>query len=138
MFGNVMRDTAARRAMAAIINTLDVEIISRRDTCSTSRDRAELRMFILTYNSFKQAWDTLNPDCDSISYAIAWDEHLSARRFNKQKIENLVHHHVRTILSEVSGDIKALLPVSTIENIRAGEKALSEIVDIDRNVVLAS
>lgn len=139
MFGNIMRDTAPRRAMAAIINTLDVEIITRRDTSSTSRDRAELRMFIMAHKSFTNAWNAINPNSDPVSYAVAWDTHLSAnRRFNNQKFEAIVQNHVRSILSEVAVDIEALLPISSIENIRAGEKALTKIVNIDKNVRIAA
>lgn len=137
MFKNVMKETASRRALAAIINTLDVEIISRRDTYTNSRERAELRMFMVAHKGFMQAWNTLNADTDPVSYAVAWDAHLSSMVFNKHRIESLVHHHVRTILAEVAVDIEALLPVSNIENIRSGEKALAEIVNLDQNVVLA-
>lgn len=137
MFGNVMRETAPRRAMSAIINALDLEIIKRRDTCASSQDRAELRMFILTYTSFKKAWDHLNPDTDPVSYALAWDEHLNSMIF-KGGIEKVVHQNVRGIMTELENDIKPLLPVSTLENIRAGERALSEIVDIDRHVKIAA
>lgn len=138
MFKNIMRDTAPRRALAAIINTLDIEIITRRDTAKTSQDRAELRMFILAHKSFTNAWNALNPETNPISYAIAWDTHLTAnRRFNVKKFENLVRHYVENILSEVAVDIENLLPVSNIENIRAGEQALADIVTIDKKFSIA-
>ena len=137
MFGNVLRETAYRRALAAIINILDIEIISRRDTTSTAADRAELRMFILSHKSFMKAWDALNPDCNPVSYAIAWDSYLhSARYVNNARMEQRVQNCVRSILSDVAIDIENLLPVSSIDIIRRGEQALSEIVSIDKQVVL--
>lgn len=137
MFGNVLRETAYRRALAAIINILDIEIISRRDITSTAADRAELRMFILSHKSFMKAWDALNPDCNPVSYAIAWDSYLhSARYVNNARMEQRVQNCVRSILSEVAIDIENLLPVSSIDIIRRGEQALSEIVTIDKQVVL--
>lgn len=137
MFGNVLRETAYRRALAAIINILDIEIISRRDTTSTAADRAELRMFILSHKSFMKAWEALNPDCNPVSYAIAWDSYLhSARYVNNARMEQRVQNCVRSILSDVAIDIENLLPVSSIDIIRRGEQALSEIVSIDKQVVL--
>lgn len=137
MFGNVLRETAYRRALAAIINILDIEIISRRDITSTAADRAELRMFILSHKSFMKAWDALNPDCNPVSYAIAWDSYLhSARYVNNARMEQRVQNCVRSILSDVAIDIENLLPVSSIDIIRRGEQALSEIVAIDKQVVL--
>lgn len=137
MFGNVLRETAYRRALAAIINILDIEIISRRDITSTAADRAELRMFILSHKSFMKAWDALNPDCNPVSYAIAWDSYLhSARYVNNARMEQRVQNCVRSILSDVAIDIENLLPVSSIDIIRRGEQALSEIVSIDKQVVL--
>ena len=137
MFGNVLRETAYRRALAAIINILDIEIISRRDTTSTAADRAELRMFILSHKSFMKAWEALNPDCNPVSYAIAWDSYLhSARYVNNARMEQRVQNCVRSILSDVAIDIENLLPVSSIDIIRRGEQALSEIVAIDKQVVL--
>lgn len=137
MFGNVLRETAYRRALAAIINILDIEIISRRDITSTAADRAELRMFILSHKSFMKAWDALNPDCNPVSYAIAWDSYLhSARYVNNARMEQRVQNCVRSILSDVAIDIENLLPVSSIDIIRRGEQALSEIVTIDKQVVL--
>lgn len=137
MFGNVLRETAYRRALAAIINILDIEIISRRDTTSTAADRAELRMFILSHKSFMKAWEALNPDCNPVSYAIAWDSYLhSARYVNNARMEQRVQNCVRSILSDVAIDIENLLPVSSIDIIRRGEQALSEIVTIDKQVVL--
>ena len=137
MFGNVLRETAYRRALAAIINILDIEIISRRDITSTAADRAELRMFILSHKSFMKAWEALNPDCNPVSYAIAWDSYLhSARYVNNARMEQRVQNCVRSILSDVAIDIENLLPVSSIDIIRRGEQALSEIVSIDKQVVL--
>ena len=137
MFGNGLRETAYRRALAAIINILDIEIISRRDTTSTAADRAELRMFILSHKSFMKAWEALNPDCNPVSYAIAWDSYLhSARYVNNARMEQRVQNCVRSILSDVAIDIENLLPVSSIDIIRRGEQALSEIVSIDKQVVL--
>lgn len=137
MFGNVLRETAYRRALAAIINILDIEIISRRDITSTAADRAELRMFLLSHKSFMKAWEALNPDCNPVSYAIAWDSYLhSARYVNNARMEQRVQNCVRSILSDVAIDIENLLPVSSIDIIRRGEQALSEIVTIDKQVVL--
>lgn len=137
MFGKILRETAYRRALAAIINILDIEIISRRDIARTATDRAELRMFILSHKSFMKAWNKLNPDCNPISYAIAWDSYLnSARYVNNARMEQRVQNCVRCIMSEVSIDIELLLPVSSIEIIRHGENALSEIVSIDKQVTL--
>lgn len=137
MFGKILRETAYRRALAAIINTLDIEIISRRDIARTSADRAELRMFILSHKSFMKAWNALNSECNPVSYAIAWDSYLhSARYVNNSRMEQRVQDCVRSILSEVAVDIEMLLPVSSIEIVRRGEKALAEIVTIDKQVVL--
>lgn len=137
MFGKILRETAYRRALAAIINTLNIEIITRRDTTCTAADRAELRMFLLAHKSFSRAWDALNPDCNSVSYAIAWDSYLrDARYVNNARMESRVQDCVQTIMSEVAIDIERLLPISSIEMIRHGEKALAQITTIDKQVVL--
>lgn len=137
MFGKILRETSYRRALAAIINTLDIEIIGRRDTTRTAADRAELRMFLLAHNSFMRAWDQLNPECNPVSYAIAWDCYLrDARYVNDARMEQRVQDCVRSIMSEVAVDIESLLPVSSIEMIRHGEKALAHITTIDKQVVL--
>lgn len=137
MFKNVFKETASTRALAGIINSLEIEIVARRDTICNHGDKSALRMFIIARNAFQRTWNIMVPETDSVSYAIAWDDHLnSAVHINNRKIEELVVSYMNSILDDVSVDLYNLLPHFSINTIHEREAALVQIVNIDKTFSL--
>lgn len=130
MFKNVLIETASTRAHSAILNALEVEVITRRDTAVTVYDKANLRMFTVARQAFANSWDTLMPHVDSVSYAIAWDNHFE-KSFRKGKVIDQVNSYIAMIFEDVASDLEALFPISSMEEIAGAEKALTEIVGIE-------
>ena len=137
MFKNVLMETASTRAHSAILNTLEIEVITRRDTAVTVYDKAYLRMYTVARKAFADSWDILMPHVDSISYAVAWDKYYETSRRKKNVIET-VNEYIELIFQDIAADLEAMFPISSMEEISGAERALSEIVGVEnRNNLLA-
>lgn len=130
MFRNVLIETASTRAHSAILNALEVEVITRRDTSITPRDRANLRMFVVARTAFLKSWNKLVPHTDSVSFAIAWDQKL-AGSIRKNRIIAEVDRYMKMILEDVAVDLESLFPIVNFEEISGAEEALSEIMSVN-------
>lgn len=132
MLKNVLIDTASTRAHSAILNSLKIEVITRRDTAVTVYDRAELRIFTVAHKAFESSWNKLMPHVDSISYAVAWDAHLEGLSKAKQaKSIETANGFIGLILDDVAVDLENLLPISSIEAVSGAESALVSIVGVE-------
>lgn len=132
MFRNVLIETASTRAHSAILNALEVEVITRRDTAVTVYDKANLRMFVVARQAFADSWNTLMPNVDSISYAIAWDNHFEKSK-RKRNVMDTVNEYMQMILEDIAKELESLFPIENIEDIAGAEKALSEITGADKS-----
>lgn len=130
MFRNVLIETASTRAHSAIINAIEAEVIARRDTSATVRDRANLRMFMIARNAFLKSWNKLVPHIDPFTYAMAWDSKFN-KAVRKGRVIAEVDKMIRMILSDVAVDIESLMPIENFEDIMGAETALSEIMSIE-------
>lgn len=139
MSKKVFVECASTRAHAAILNALEIEVITRRDTVVNVYDRNVLRLFSIARAAFQKSWDVLMPNVDSISFANAWDTHISSvTRRNAKKINELVNNYIRMILEDVTGELQEFMPVMSLDAVAGYEEALTKIVGVkdSRNLLV--
>lgn len=136
MFRNVLHETAATRAHAAIINILEVERTLLRHEQTNAHSRERYRLFSIAHRAFVASWNKLMPQTDPLGYASAWDAHAgSSRAF--WRLAKEVERCMVQILNDVAEGLHWFRSVS-FSHVQASEEALQDILDSQRSLVLTS
>lgn len=133
MFKNVLRDTAATRAHAAIINALEVEVVTLRDRAKDSRGREYLRLHLIALRAFSQSWSRLMPGSTPLAFAQAWDAHSTVVRGTAHRVLlDFVELQMDLIMDDVAVDMAWFRSTSTLATAMASESCLLELVGPQR------
>lgn len=112
-FAKVLLENSSKRALASLILTVSVEIVTRRDSVSTTESKLVLEKLLQVHDALMFSWNAVNEFCSPEDYAHAFDSYSATL---PKVLKNVLDARVNNYRSGIMSDLETPLFASSFRN----------------------